>query len=64
LEVNLHPFLISALDEGECSTSRPGRFSPEASPIIRSTGGQMGPKPGAGVSVPKHNPSAAKPTAK
>jgi len=28
VEVQLHVFSISALDEGECPTSRPGRFTP------------------------------------
>jgi len=47
VEVWLHAFLISALDEGKWSASRPSRFTPEER--IRSThwiGGCVGPRTG------------------
>jgi hypothetical protein len=28
------PFLTSTLDSGECSASRPGRFTPEKDPLV------------------------------
>jgi hypothetical protein len=43
VEVQLHTFLTSALDGGEWSVSRPGRFIPtERGPGTHSTGGWGG----------------------
>jgi hypothetical protein len=39
--VQLHSFLTSALDGGEWSVSRPGRFTPEE---LWLTGGWVGPR--------------------
>jgi hypothetical protein len=43
----LAPFLTSALDGGEWSASRPGRFTPgEKIPGTHSIGGRVGPRTG------------------
>jgi hypothetical protein len=40
VDVQIHVFLTSALVGGECSTSRPGRFTPgERAPGTHLTGG-------------------------
>jgi hypothetical protein len=45
VEVYLHAFLISALDGGEWSTSRPGRFTPrERASATHPIGGWLGPR--------------------
>jgi hypothetical protein len=44
------PFLTSAVDEGEWSDSRPGRFTPEErTPGSHWIGGWVGPKAGLGA---------------
>jgi hypothetical protein len=46
VKVQLHSLLTSALG-GECSASRPGRFTPEERPPgTHWTGGSMGPRAG------------------
>jgi len=43
----LHSFLTSALDGGECSASRPGRFTPvERAPGTHWLGGWVDPRAG------------------
>jgi hypothetical protein len=43
--VQLHVFLTSALDGGEWSASRPGRFTPrEGAPVTHWIGGWVGPR--------------------
>jgi hypothetical protein len=43
VEVQLHSFLTSALDGGECSASHPGRFIPrERDPGTHWIGGWVG----------------------
>jgi len=45
VEVQLHTFLTSALDGGECQVSRPGRFTPtERAPGTLWIGGWVGPR--------------------
>jgi hypothetical protein len=45
VEVQLHAFLTSALDGGEWSASRPGRFTPrEKAPFTHWIGGSVGPR--------------------
>jgi hypothetical protein len=45
VDVYIHIFLISALAAGECSASRPGRFTPgERSPGIHWIGGWVDPR--------------------
>jgi hypothetical protein len=45
VEVYLHSFLTLALDGGEWSASRPGRFTPgEKAPGTRWIGGWVGPR--------------------
>jgi hypothetical protein len=45
VEVWLHEFLTSALDGGEWSASRPGRFIPrETAPGTHWNGGWVGPR--------------------
>jgi hypothetical protein len=45
VEVSLHAFLTSALDGGEWSASRPGRFTPrDRAPGIHWIGGWVGPR--------------------
>jgi hypothetical protein len=45
VEVYLHAFLSSALDGGEWSASRPGRFTPrERAPGTHCIGGWVGPR--------------------
>jgi hypothetical protein len=45
VEIQLHMFLITALDEGKWSALRPGRFTPrERAPGTHSTGGWVGPR--------------------
>jgi hypothetical protein len=45
VEVQLHSFLTSALDGGEWSASRPGRFKPkERAPGTHWIGGWVGPR--------------------
>jgi hypothetical protein len=47
VEVELHAFLTSTLDGGECSASRPGRFtSREKLPGTNWIGGWVGPRTG------------------
>jgi hypothetical protein len=47
VDVYLHEFLTSTLDEGEWSASRPGRFIPrERVPRIHWIGGWVGPRAG------------------
>jgi hypothetical protein len=47
LEVQLDPFLTSALDRGEWSDSRPGRFTPgKTAPVIHWIEGWVGHKVG------------------
>jgi hypothetical protein len=44
MEVYLHHFLTSALDGGEWSASRPGRFTPGTQPLYTHyIGGWVGP---------------------
>jgi hypothetical protein len=44
MEVQLHAFLISALNGGEWSASHPGRFTPrERAPGTHCIGGWVGP---------------------
>jgi len=44
VEVQLHAFLTSALDGGEWSVSRPGRFTPrKRAPGAHWIGGWVGP---------------------
>jgi len=50
VEVQLHSFLISALDKGVWSTLRPGRFTPEKSPGTHRTVGWVDPRAGLEVS--------------
>jgi hypothetical protein len=45
MEVQLHAFLTSALDEGEWSASRPGRFTPRERALgTHWIGGWLGPR--------------------
>jgi hypothetical protein len=45
VEAQLHTFLTSALDGGEWSASRPGRFTPrESAPGASGMGGWVGPR--------------------
>jgi hypothetical protein len=47
VEVEAQAFLTSALDGGEWSTSRPGRFTPEeGAPVTNWVGGWVGPRSG------------------
>jgi hypothetical protein len=47
VDVQIHIFLTSALVGGECSASRPGRFSPgEIAPGTHWIGGWVGPRAG------------------
>jgi hypothetical protein len=52
MEVQLHAFLISVLDEDEWSASSPTSFNPEAlAPDIHRIQGQVGPSVGLGVGM-------------
>jgi hypothetical protein len=45
VEVQLHEFLILAVDGGECSTSRPSRFTPRVkAPGAHWIEGRVGPR--------------------
>jgi len=45
MEVQLHAFLISTLDGGECSALRPSRFTArERVPVIHWIGGWVDPR--------------------
>jgi hypothetical protein len=58
VEVLLHAFLTEALDGGEWSASRPGRFNPrERAPGTHWRGGWMGPRAGLDAVVKKKIPS-------
>jgi hypothetical protein len=47
VDVLIHIFLTSALDGGECSASRPGRFTPgEKAPGTHWIGGLVHPRAG------------------
>jgi hypothetical protein len=43
VDVQTHIFFTSALDRGEWSASRPGRFTPGKDPRYHSTVGWVGP---------------------
>jgi hypothetical protein len=56
MEVYLHAFLTSAVDGGEWSTSRPGRFSHrERVPATLWIGGWVGPRAGLGCGGEEKN---------
>jgi hypothetical protein len=58
VEVLLHAFLTSALDGGEWSASRPGRFTPrERAPGTHSIGGWVGPRAVLNAMVKREIPS-------
>jgi hypothetical protein len=46
MEVDLHAFFTSALDGGEWSVSRPGRFTYRGAPGTHWIGGWVGPRAG------------------
>jgi hypothetical protein len=47
VDVQIYIFLTSELDGGECSVSRPGRFTPgETAPRTHWIGGWVGPRDG------------------
>jgi hypothetical protein len=58
VEEQLHPFLPSALDGGEWSASRPGRFTQrERAPGTHCTGSWAGPRAGLDTVVRRKIPS-------
>jgi hypothetical protein len=58
VEIYLHAFLTSALDGGEWSASRPGRFTRrERAPGTHWKGGWMGPRTGLDAVVKRKIPS-------
>jgi hypothetical protein len=58
VEVKLHAFLTSALNGGEWSASRPGRFTPrETAPGTHWIGGWMDPKASVDAVVKRKIPS-------
>jgi hypothetical protein len=58
VEVQLHAFLTSALDEGEWSVSRPGRFTPRGrAPNTPWIGDCVGPRAVLGTVVKRNIPS-------
>jgi len=61
VEVQLHQFLTSALDGGEWSASRPGRFSlREGAPGTHWIGGWVGLKAGLDTVAKREIPSHTK----
>jgi hypothetical protein len=63
-EVSLHAFLTLALDGGEWSASRPGRFTRrERAPGTHWIGGLVGPRAGLDKVVPGLEPPIIQPVA-
>jgi len=62
MEVYIHVFLTSSLDEGEWSASRSGRFTPgESVPDTHWTGGWVGPRAGLDTAMAKRNKFLSQP---
>jgi hypothetical protein len=60
VEVQLHAFLTSALDGGECSTSCLGRFTPRERALgTHWIGGWVGPRAGLDAVAEKKKPAPA-----
>jgi len=61
VEIQLHAVLASALDAGERSALRPGRFAPgERGPNVYLIGGWVGPRAGVNAMVKRKNSSPSR----